>query len=332
MNPEGRGEVKNRILLILLVVMLALSVGLTGCGGEQVPEVTEYDLIISSTEGGSVTTPGEGTFNYTEGTVVNLVAEPDEGYRFVSWSGDGDDVGDVEDTATAITMNGDYTIVACFAREIRDWHDLDAIRDNVGGSYILVNHLDSATPGYEELTSPAANGGRGWEPLPPFVGSFDGQGYEIRDLFIDRTEENQVGLFGEVGTSAGGRGFIRNVGLVRLVVTGGSDVGGLVGFNWDTVSNSYSAGSVAGEADVGGLVGANPGTVINSFWDVQSSGQVSVDGGTGKTTTQMKSLANFSDAGWNIIAVANPDTRNPSYIWNIVDGETYPFLSSQSVS
>jgi hypothetical protein len=34
------------------------------------------DLTISSTEGGSVTTPGEGTFTYGEETVVNLVATP----------------------------------------------------------------------------------------------------------------------------------------------------------------------------------------------------------------------------------------------------------------
>jgi hypothetical protein len=37
-------------------------------------------------------------------------------------------------------------------------------------------------------------------------------------------------------------------------------------------------------------------------------------------------------AGWNIVAVANPATRNPSYTWNIIDGQTYPFLSWQSVS
>ncbi len=46
----------------------------------------------------------------------------------------------------------------------------------------------------------------------------------------------------------------------------------------------------------------------------------------------MQNIATFSAAGWNIIAVANPGTRNPSYIWNIVDGQTYPFLSWQPVS
>ena len=40
---------------------------------------TEYDLTINSTVGGSVTTPGEGTFTYDEVTVVNLMATPDSG-------------------------------------------------------------------------------------------------------------------------------------------------------------------------------------------------------------------------------------------------------------
>jgi len=54
---------------------------------EEIPSV-QYDLSINSTEGGSVTMPGEGMFNYTAGTVVALEATPDAGYRFVEWTGD----------------------------------------------------------------------------------------------------------------------------------------------------------------------------------------------------------------------------------------------------
>jgi hypothetical protein len=41
----------------------------------------------------------------------------------------------------------------------------------------------------------------------------------------------------------------------------------------------------------------------------------------------MRDITTFSGAGWDIIAVANSDTRNSSYVWNIVSGTTYPFLS-----
>jgi hypothetical protein len=119
-------------------------------------------------------------------------------------------------------------------------------------------------------------------------------------------------------------------------VTGEELVGGLVGVNGGpvgvndgTVSNSYSTSSVTGEERVGGLVGLNEGgPVNNSFWDTETSGQATSDGGTGKTTAEMQDIATFS-AG-DIIAVANPGMRNPSYTWNIVDGVTYPFLSWQS--
>jgi hypothetical protein len=113
-------------------------------------------------------------------------------------------------------------------------------------------------------------------------------------------------------------------------VNGEQLVGGLVGHNRASVSNCYSTGNVTGLEDVGGLVGRNyEGTVSNSFWDTETSGQATSAGGTGKTTAEMENITTFSGATWNIVAVASSGTRNPSYIWNIVDDETYPFLSWQ---
>jgi len=76
---------------------------------------------------------------------------------------------------------------------------------------------------------------------------------------------------------------------------------------------------------------ANLSSVSNSFWDTETSGQATSDGGTGKNTTEMQDITTFSGATWDIVAVANPSIRNPSYIWNIVDDVTYPFLSWQPV-
>jgi hypothetical protein len=71
-------------------------------------------ITISSSPGGSVTAPGEGMFIYDVGTAVNLVAEADEDYRFVRWTGDVDAVGDVHCAATSITMKGNYSVTANF--------------------------------------------------------------------------------------------------------------------------------------------------------------------------------------------------------------------------
>jgi hypothetical protein len=48
--------------------------------------------------------------------------------------------------------------------QILDWHDLDAVRNNLGGNHILLNDLDSTTAGYMERASETANGGKGWQP------------------------------------------------------------------------------------------------------------------------------------------------------------------------
>jgi parallel beta-helix repeat protein len=76
--------------------------------------IAEYDLTIDSTPGGSVITPGEGTYTYYVGTIVSLMAVPDAGYRFVEWIGDVDTIPDVNDASTNITMNDDYSIMASF--------------------------------------------------------------------------------------------------------------------------------------------------------------------------------------------------------------------------
>ncbi len=110
-------------------------------------------------------------------------------------------------------------------------------------------------------------------------------------------------------------------------VTGSYGGGGLVGGmgsydcgdNCGSVTNSYSTGSITGSYMVGGLVGNNNGgTVNNSFWDKETSGQATSDGGTGKTTAEMKTLATFSDASWDISA-------NVNYLNN-----GYPYLSGTS--
>jgi hypothetical protein len=180
-------------------------------------------------------------------------------------------------------------MIGCAPRpiEIRDWYDLHAIRNNLGGSYILMNDLDSTAAGYMELASETANGGRGWEPIgtseDQFTGTFDGQGYEIRDLFINRPDQDYVGLFTHISWTRHieNVGVVENVGLVNADVTGCSQVGSLVGHNEGLVNNSYSSGSVTGDSRVGGLVGWNQATLIDSYSTSRVTGDSCVGGLTG---------------------------------------------------
>jgi len=152
--------------------------------------------------------------------------------------------------------------------EIRTWYDLDAVRHNLAGHHTLMNNLNSTTHGYTELASPIANGGKGWEPIGTFIpmcscasftGTLDGQGYEIRDLYINRPDEYLVGLFGCVYDN----GVIENIGVVNATTIAKGWVGSLVGRSMGTVSNSSAISNVSGDSNVGSLVGYNQGPVSN---------------------------------------------------------------------
>ncbi|MFP4609158.1 MAG: InlB B-repeat-containing protein [Candidatus Aenigmatarchaeota archaeon] len=77
-------------------------------------DVVTYDLTIDSTEGGSEIQPGEGTYTYDEGEIVDLEAVADEGYQFVEWTGDNTTIDDTTANQTTIEMLDNYTITAEF--------------------------------------------------------------------------------------------------------------------------------------------------------------------------------------------------------------------------
>lgn len=119
--------------------------------------------------------------------------------------------------------------------------------------------------GFSPIGRLCPSGGRGDD----FAGTYDGNGYEISYLYIDRSSEGCVGMFGY------NRGTISNVSLKTVWITGNDYVGGLVGYNNGTVESSYATGNVdsRGYKYFGGLVGYNEGTVFNTY------STASVDGG-----------------------------------------------------
>jgi len=80
-------------------------------------DIPSFDLSITSTEGGQVTEPGEGISTCWAGAEIDLVAEAEEDYQFVNWSGDVDTIANVNAASTTITMDGDYAITANFEEE-----------------------------------------------------------------------------------------------------------------------------------------------------------------------------------------------------------------------
>ncbi|PPK57796.1 filamentous hemagglutinin family protein [Malaciobacter marinus] len=148
-------------------------------------------------------------------------------------------------------------------------HDNLASAITTGGldyNYVLGSDLDLS--------------GINWTPIGDystrFKGNFDGLGHVVDKLTINNSSGEYQGLFGYAEYAT-----IRNIGLTNANVTGGSNVGSLVGMNVaSTIHNSYSVdGDVTGIEKVGGLVGYNYSATIQNVYS--SGGTVSGDSDVG---------------------------------------------------
>ena len=176
--------------------------------------------------------------------------------------------------------------------------------------YELAASLDFDTNGNGEADAGDAywNDGAGWEPIGPYENdaTFDGNGYTIANLYIDRSDMYYpVGLFdyndgtirnvfldGVDVTSTIGSGYVE-AALAELV----GNAGGLVGRNYGTISNSTARGAVSGSFSVGGLVGLNYGTISESTASGAVSGNDYVGGLVGsnlRITTVGITVSDFS--------------------------------------
>ena len=336
-----------RVSIFLLT--LALVVGMIGCdgGGGGV----EYNLTMAANPvGGGTATDLTNASPYAAGTVVSIKAVAAAGYQFVNWSAPAGTFGNANTAETTFTMPAqDVTVTANFELsefygghgtegnpyQIANWNHLDNVRNYLDSYFILVEDLDSTTVGYEELASATANEGKGWQPfgsiedinagefVDPFTGTFDGQEYEIRDLFVNRPDEDGVGLFGIVEEA----GVIENVGVVSADVTGWVCVGGLVGGNLGHVSNSYSTGSVAGYTQLGGLVGRNDkGTVSDCYSTGDVTGNSFAGGLVGGNRATVSNSHADGDVtvyrfGGGLVGYSNSGSINDCYSTGDVTGE-----------
>ncbi len=154
--------------------------------------------------------------------------------------------------------------------------DLQNIDTQLSWDYELQNDIDFS------LCDASYTSGAGFNPIGDctnkFAGSFDGMGYKIKDLFINRPTTDCVGLFGDTTSAAS----IKNIGLISVDVSGDRNVGGLVGIykGSSPLTDCYSTGTVTGDYGVGGLVSyvLRPGSIVNSYSTAHVNGRTFVGG------------------------------------------------------
>ena len=114
------------------------------------------------------------------------------------------------------------------------------------------------------------NTGEGWVPIGVthreliFFGTYNGNGYKINGLTINRPNKDNQGLFNETSSEA----QLKNIGLTNVAINGSEKVGSIVGINKGIIRGCYSMGWVNGWVNVGGLAGWNEGEISRSFTNV----------------------------------------------------------------
>ncbi len=135
-------------------------------------------------------------------------------------------------------------------------------------SFVLTNNIDaSATSTW--------NSGSGFVPIGNisnyFRGNFNGAGYKITGLTINRPTTDWIGLFGVQFS-----GLISNITLENVNIRGREQVGALVGEKLGNTENCSVSGTVTGTKRVGGITGNNHGkvTACNSSCTVTGTDRV----------------------------------------------------------
>ena len=210
---------------------------------------------------------------------------------------------------------------------IANYEQLNNMRQELGAYHKLTRNIDARASrhegnrgctSYNGIAVPASDACTGWEPVGDngssgFTGSLDGSGYIISDLYVNISVSSEAygGLFGYVGSGS----VIKNVSLTSLSVTvssssSSSSVGGLVGNNGGTISNSYATGDVSSSSSfTGGLVGWNntSGTISNSYAAVSVSSSSSTGG-----------LVGWNDGGTISNSYATGDVSSSSFTGGLV--------------
>ena len=174
-------------------------------------------------------------------------------------------------------MQNDYDITTSYDESITSYNDLITIRNN------------AASVAYNSgLWTPDAHCGwdvQGWQPLgyptTRFEKIFDGSGYAITGLWMNRPADLQQGLFAYINAAV-----IENLGINTSAagIIGYTNTGALAGTmeNAGIIRHCYVTGTVAGSHNnVGGLTGLASGTITGCYSTCEVSGLQGIGGLTG---------------------------------------------------
>ncbi len=183
------------------------------------------------------------------------------------------------------------------------------------------------------------DGNQGWSPIGTgwneyaFTGTYDGNGFGISGIVVNRSGTDNVGVF---GFSQGGT--IKNLSIYNVTIAGKNHVGGIVGYNTTnaTITNCLATGTLSGFDRVGGVVGFSRDrtTIQYCYADVDVTGHLYVGGFAGQNNQDGGVLPVIADcyAKGDVITTSDGDNRVGAFVGENYDGTVQRCYSTGSVT
>ena len=186
--------------------------------------------------------------------------------------------------------DGQYSITTL--EEFEQFAEMSRAAKTQGGEFVLGADIDLSSYSAGEGFIPIA---AGINSSADFKCEFNGNGHTISNLYINRPDTDNVGLFSIMCD-------VKNLCLTNVDVIGGKYTGALMGYTFSNsqVSNCYIAsGSVKGTTCVGGLGGRFSGIngILNCYSDAEVSGETKAGGLLGETYLPNGSVINSFSHG-----------------------------------
>ena len=289
-NKRKQNHIQMKSLSLILALLLVLSV-FGGCGSKE--------TVSTSGSAADSVTDGSASANENEAEADAESAEP---------SGEGTD-GDMLFAGGSGSAEDPWKIATA--------EQLDRIRDDLTGHYILIGDIDLS--GYEnwmpigtfQPRSDAPEDAEVPHPDYAFTGTFDGAGHTISNLTISCEAPMGAGLFGCASGTESNAASIGHFTLKDVNVSGFYLVGGAVGLQFMNcpVSDIHLEGDnkLTGMQGIGGIVG----TGFDLISDCSATADVIVSGDDGACAgliaggTTMSSIKNCQVTGGSITAEGN---------------------------
>ena len=178
----------------------------------------------------------------------------------------------------------------------------DDVTQQLSAFYLLINDIDAAITRNWNPTSNDDNEetAAGFIPIGnctdssclslqsnAFSGQFYGSSHKIKNLFINRPNTDQIGLWGAIGKQA----KIDRVSLEDVNIVGRDMTGSLAGFNLGgSILMASASGRVAGQNQVGGIIGRSLGNITGAYTSGTIYGRESIGGIAGQASGTINSI------------------------------------------